>query len=593
MSGLRRALVALVVAGLALGLAALALATTSDREDDSVAWIVLALTLGWGFAGAGIFAWWRRPENRIGPLMTLVGFMWFLGALGSADTAWAYTLGLLVGALWIGALVHMLIAFPTGRVEPGVERGVVILGWSTSIVLPFLAALVTARPNGCRDCPDNLLLAWDSDTASSVVEGTGLVASVVLLVGLGVVLIRRWRGFGKVQRRALAPVVWTAAAVAVVGIASVLPIAFGADEVSHVVDAVLIVLITALPFAFLVGLMRSSLSRAGAVSALFERLGGVSARDALAEALGDHSLALAYWLPDSGRYVDARGQTVALPTSDEDRAVTAIERDGAPVAAIVHDPALLDDRELVRTAGAAAALALENERLAAELRARYDDLRAASARLVAAGDAARRRIERDLHDGAQQRLVSLSVTLNLARRHAEPGSQTASLLDSAMGELTAGLSELRELARGIHPAVLTERGLDPALAGLAARAPLPVTISAPLDARLPPAVEAAAYFVVMESLTNVAKYASASGAEVTIKQENGDVVIDVADDGVGGADPAIGTGLMGLADRVTALGGRLEVESPPGGGTIVRAEMPAAGFERTLGSAIPASQKEP
>jgi len=593
MSGLRRALVALVVAGLALGLAALALATTSDREDDSVAWIVLALTLGWGFAGAGIFAWWRRPENRIGPLMTLVGFMWFLGALRSADTAWAYTLGLLVGALWIGALVHMLIAFPTGRVEPGVERGVVILGWSTSIVLPFLAALVTARPNGCRDCPDNLLLAWDSDTASSVVEGTGLVASVVLLVGLGVVLIRRWRGFGKVQRRALAPVVWTAAAVAVVGIASVLPIALGADEVSHVVDAVLIVLITALPFAFLVGLMRSSLSRAGAVSALFERLGGVSARDALAEALGDHSLALAYWLPDSGRYVDARGQTVALPTSDEDRAVTAIERDGAPVAAIVHDPALLDDRELVRTAGAAAALALENERLAAELRARYDDLRAASARLVAAGDAARRRIERDLHDGAQQRLVSLSVTLNLARRHAEPGSQTASLLDSAMGELTAGLSELRELARGIHPAVLTERGLDPALAGLAARAPLPVTISAPLDARLPPAVEAAAYFVVMESLTNVAKYASASGAEVTIKQENGDVVIDVADDGVGGADPAIGTGLMGLADRVTALGGRLEVESPPGGGTIVRAEMPAAGFERTLGSAIPASQKEP
>ena len=175
--------------------------------------------------------------------------------------------------------------------------------------------------------------------------------------------------------------------------------------------------------------MRSSLSRAGAVSALFERLGGVSARDALAEALGDESLALAYWLPDSGRYVDARGHTVALPAPDGGRAVTEIARDGAPVAAIVHDPALLEDRELVRTAGAAAALALENERLAAEVRARYDDLRAASARLVAAGDAARRRIERDLHDGAQQRLVSLSITLNLARRHAEPGSRTAALLD--------------------------------------------------------------------------------------------------------------------------------------------------------------------
>ena len=337
----------------------------------------------------------------------------------------------------------------------------------------------------------------------------------------------------------------------------------------------LIVLITALPFAFLLGLMRSSLSRAGAVSALFDRLGGVSARDALAEALGDESLALAYWLPDSRRYVDARGRTVALPPADSGRAVTEIERDGAPVAAIVHDPALLDDRELLRTAGAAAALALENERLAAEVRARYDDLRAASARLVAAGDAARRRLERDLHDGAQQRLVSLSVTLNLARKHTEPGSRTATLLDSAMTELTAGLSELRELARGIHPAVLTERGLDPALESLAARAPLPVTISGELEERLPPAVESAAYFVVMEALTNVAKYASATTAEVTVERVDGHVVIGVADDGVGGADPASGSGLSGLADRVAALGGRLVVESPPGGGTMVRAEMPA------------------
>jgi signal transduction histidine kinase len=580
MSGLRRALIGLAVAGLALGLAALALVTTSDHASDSAAWIVLALTLGWGFAGAGIFAWWRRPENRIGALMTLVGFMWFLGALGSADAAWAYTLGLLVGALWIGALVHMLVAFPTGRVEAGLERRVVVLGWSAAVGLPLLLTLVTARPDDCADCPDNLLLVWDSETASNLVEGAVVVIPAALLVGLGVVLIRRWRGFGKVQRRALAPVVWTGAAVAVVGVASVLPIAFGADEVSQVVDAVLIVLITALPFAFLVGLMRSSLSRASAVSALFEWLGGGNARDALAEALGDDSLTLAYWLPDSGRYVDARGQAVALPASGGDRAVTQIERHGAPVAAIVHDPALLEDRELVRTAGVAAALALENERLAAELRARYDDLRAASARLVTASDAARRRLERDLHDGAQQRLVSLSVTLNLARREAQPDSRIASLLDSGMTELTAGLSELRELARGIHPAVLTERGLDQALAGLAARAPLPVMLSAPLAKRLPGAVEAAAYFVVMEALTNVAKYASATSAEVTIQQINGDLVIEVADDGVGGADPASGTGLLGLADRVVALGGRLDVASPRGGGTIVRAELPTQPLSR-------------
>jgi signal transduction histidine kinase len=579
MSGLRRALIGLAVAGLALGLAALALVTTSDRESDSAAWIVLALTLGWGFAGAGIFAWWRRPENRTGPLMTLVGFTRFLGALGSADAAWAYTLGLLVGALWLGALVHMLVAFPTGRVEPGLERRVVLLGWSAAVALPLLVALVTARPGDCRDCPENLLLTWDNETAADVVQAAVVVVPAALLVGLGVVMIRRWRGFGKVQRRALAPVVWTAAAVAVVGVASALPIAFGADAVSEAVDAVLIGVITAVPFAFLLGLMRSSLSRAGAVSALFERLGGVSARDALAEALGDDSLTLVYWLPDSGRYVDAGGHTVALPAAGGDRAVTEIERHGAPVAAIVHDRALLEDRDLVRTAGAAATLALENERLAAELRARYDDLRAASARVIAAGDAARRRLERDLHDGAQQRLVSLSVTLNLARRHAEPGSPIASLLDSGLKELTVGLSELRELARGIHPAVLTERGLDQALVGLAARAPLPVTISAPLGERPPPAVEAAAYFVVMEALTNVAKYASATNAEVTVQQVNGDLVIEVADDGIGGADAAGGTGLAGLADRVAALGGRLDVASPRGGGTIVRAVLPTYAAE--------------
>jgi len=570
MSGLSRALAGLAVAALAIGLGALALVAATDRENDSTPWIVLALTLGWGFIGAGLYAWWRRPENRVGALMTLVGFLWFIGALETANDAWVYTVGLACGSLWIAALVHMLIAYPTGRVEPGLERAVVWLGWLAAGLLPPVGLLFIAEPNDCTDCPENLLAVWDSPAAADVMEAIGALLTVALLGALAVVLIRRWRGFGPVQRRALSPVLLTGSAVAVVAVLTVVSAALGADDVANVFDTVLIALITALPFAFLAGLMRSSLSRAAAVSALFERLGGAGARDALAEALGDPTLTLAYWLPDQRRYVDAEGRTVVL-----EGAVTEIERDGEPVAAIVHDPALLEERELVRTAGAAAALALENERLAAEVRARYDDLRAASERLVAAGDAARRRIERDLHDGAQQRLVSLSVTLNLARKNAEPGSKTATLLDSAMKELTAGLSDLRELARGIHPAVLTERGLDPALQGLAARSPLPVTVTSEVAGRLPPAVEAAAYFVVMEALTNVAKYASAGAAEVTVRQTDGHVTVDVQDDGIGGADPAAGSGLAGLADRVAALGGRLTVESPPGGGTVVRAQMPA------------------
>jgi signal transduction histidine kinase len=330
-------------------------------------------------------------------------------------------------------------------------------------------------------------------------------------------------------------------------------------------NLVLITLITAVPFAFLVGLLRSTLSRAGAVSGLVERFGAVSVRDALAEALGDPDLTLAYWLPRPGRWVDADGRPFTPP---ESRAVTEIE----DVAAIVHDPALLEEPELVRAAGAAAALALRNERLDAELRARYEDLRASQARLVAAGDEARRRIERDLHDGAQQRLVSLALMLRLAaRRHPDDPD-----LARAGEELTHALQELRELARGIHPAVLTERGLEAALSGLAQRSNVPVTVNAELDGRLPAAVETAAYFVISEALTNVSKYAEATAAEVSVRQANGHVVIDVRDDGKGGADPTSGSGLRGIADRVSALDGVLEVESPPGRGTLVRAELPTS-----------------
>ena len=260
------------------------------------------------------------------------------------------------------------------------------------------------------------------------------------------------------------------------------------------------------------------------------------------------------------------------------------------MAAVIHDASLLDHPELVRAAGAAAALALENERLDAELRARYDELRASRARLVSAGDAARRRLERDLHDGAQQRFVALALALRLARNSVDAGSSAAALLDGAMAELSAGLAELRELARGIHPAVLSERGLEPALKGLVARSPVPAQLSSTLTGRVPPAVETAAYFVVAEALTNVAKYARASAAEVMLEHAGGRLVLEVRDDGKGGADPEAGSGLAGIADRVAALDGRLVIHSPPGAGTVLRAEFPAPlsaadgnGHERVLG----------
>jgi signal transduction histidine kinase len=214
-------------------------------------------------------------------------------------------------------------------------------------------------------------------------------------------------------------------------------------------------------------------------------------------------------------------------------------------------------------------------RLDSDLRARVEELRASRARLVEAGDTERQRLERNLHDGAQARLVGLALLLGHARRRVESDPvETAALLDRGMVELKASLAELRELARGIHPAVLTERGLGPALNAIASRAPVPVTLDTDGEPRLPAPIEAAAYFVVAEALANVAKYAQATEATVAVRRASGRVTVDVTDDGIGGADAAQGSGLRGLGDRVAALDGTLSLESPPGRGTRVHVEIP-------------------
>jgi signal transduction histidine kinase len=290
----------------------------------------------------------------------------------------------------------------------------------------------------------------------------------------------------------------------------------------------------------------------------------------VAEALGDPSLELAYWLPEEVRYVDHAGRD---QQPGHDRFVSVVERDGRRVGALICDPALAEEPRLVGSVGAAAALALDNHRLEVELRARLEELRASRARIVEAGDSARRRLERDLHDGAQQRLVALALTLRLGRDRAADAEQRQ-LLDKALEELHAATRELRELARGIHPAILTDRGVAAAVDALAASAPVEVAVVGVPAERLPPPVEAAAYFVVAEALTNVARYAGARQARVSLSERAGTLTVEVADDGRGGADLKAGSGLRGLADRVAALDGRLEVESTAGEGTTVRATIP-------------------
>jgi signal transduction histidine kinase len=561
----RRALLALALAGFAAGLIYLAVVVTSDRVDDRGLEAALGLLVGWSFIGTGLFAWWRRPGNRTGALMAAVGFAWFVAGLSDANDDFPHTVGLAVDALFPAFAGHLLLAFPTGRLSTRLERTVVTAGYLVSTVLQVPSLLF-------EEDPSNLLVIEPDQDLSDLLDGIQFAAAVGVIGTSLVILARRRRAATPPQRRALAPVLWTGGAAFVVFAIATGFDAVGAtqDFLERLSEAVLVTV----PFGFLAGLLRSRLAQASAMSGLVARLGQApepdALRAALAEALGDPSLTLAYWLPNTERFVDADGRSLTLA----DGSWTEVELEGRRIAAIVHDPSLADEPQLVRAAGAAAALALENQRLSADLRARIEELRASRARLVEAGDAERRRLERDLHDGAQSRLVALAVKLRFARAKAQAEPEVAKLLDESTADLQASLDELRELARGIHPAVLTDRGLGAALAGLASRAPVPVEIAGEPPEGLPAAASTAIYFVVSEALTNVAKYARAEHAMVSVQRIANKVEVEVSDDGVGGADVAGGSGLRGLSDRLSALDGRLEVRSPRGAGTRVRAEIP-------------------
>jgi signal transduction histidine kinase len=296
--------------------------------------------------------------------------------------------------------------------------------------------------------------------------------------------------------------------------------------------------------------------------------------------LGDPSLEVLLWSAGESSFVDAAGARVAsLDAAAAGRAVTLLEHDGMPLAAILHDPALLEDPGLVASVATAVRLTVENDRLQAAVRAQLVEVRASRARIVEATDAERRRVERDIHDGAQQRLVALSLAISRARAQLGPevdaGLETT--LAQASDEVRAALVELRELARGIHPAILTEAGLEPAVRSLVDRAAVPTSLDVAALGRLPAPVEATAYFVVSEALANVGKHARASSACVALAVASDSLLVEIRDDGCGDADPTRGTGLRGLRDRVEAVGGTLEAISPAGNGTTIRASLPLTG----------------
>jgi signal transduction histidine kinase len=580
-TGLRPALVA--IGGLGALLTALAVVLSLTTEHMSTRGIEAAVNFAVmaAYVGTGLFAWSRRPHNRTGALMTAVGFAYFLAVLTASDQEVVFTIGLLLSYVFLVVALHMVLAFPTGRLANNGLRLLVGSGYVAAIVLQLTWMLFS--PDVCEDCstatPDNVFAITDSPTGSDVSLVVASVIATGILAAGGTVLVQRWRAATKPARRALGPVLFTGLALLIALTALFIVQAVDSSgNIADVVNVPVMLAFAALPFAFLYGLMRNRWSRAAAVGELVERLGvdRASLTETLSVAMGDPTLRLAYWLPHAERFVDGTGRAMELPSQhDPARAATMVERDGDRIGALVHDRSLCEEPELVGAAAAAAALAMANERLEAELRARLEELSESRAKLIQIGLAERQRLERDLHDGAQQRLVALSLQVHVARAKLTSDPEAAAaILDRARDELRTALEELRELARGIHPAVLTDRGLGAAIAGLASRFPMPVQILTTPLARLPSAVEAAAYFVVSESLANMAKHAGASRATVRVARQNGMALVEVHDDGCGGASLEAGNGLRGLADRLAGLDGRLEVVSPPGQGTTVRARIP-------------------
>ena len=812
-------------AALVAGLAVLWVVLTSHHMTPRALTAALGLSVGWSFIASGLVAWGRRPENRTGPLMVLVGFTWFINAVTASNSAWPFTVSVVFGDLFLAIFIHLLVAYPSGRLETRFEKIVVWTAYLTALSARVILLLVSEKPV-CDGCPRDTIVLWPSAAVANALTVVFDLMGFAIMIATVVILARHRRAASAAARRALDPVLISGTITLVfVGLGFALePVAKGASTLSYFIGLVAFV---AVPLFFLAGLVRFRLARAAAGELLQEVSETPSldeAQDGLRRALHDPTLELAWWVPESGGYVDREGHPFT-PAGAPGRATTVVEHEGEPLAVVVHDAALLDEPELLNGVLAAARLALVKDRLQAELRARVvelererdfiatvvnaaptffcvtdmegaivrfndtliaasgtpdddavrgrpfwevfvvpedwegaraaflsaapgehehrwhsldgevvvawsltrladaqgrerlmvtgldvsdrvrheeelqrqrdflsivgdqtpgllcvvdpdgtifpegvnhafrvatgrrdatavghpfwevaaapdqaeavraaffqaveagpgmktespwrsasgepllvewwvsslDDwrdghflivgmditerkeqeleLRRSRARIVEAGAAERRRLERNLHDGAQQRLVSLSLALRLAQAKVATNPDAAiEILGQASDELALALEELRELARGIHPAVLTDRGLTAALETLAARAPLPVELQTPRE-RLAPPVEAAAYYVVAEALTNVVKYARADAVNVTVEQHDGHVEVEVADDGVGGADPAAGSGLSGLADRVAALDGTLRVESPAGRGTRITAEIPLA-----------------
>lgn len=542
------------------------------------------------FATAGMVAWRLRPRSRTGPWMLVLAATI---AITNLNTGFAYAtempgreLTVLLGlpAYWMQFVVgaRLFLTYPTGRLTSVADRRIITIAFAVSAVGAVLLLLTKTPLPICAGWCGASPLQITSDPGLYLGIRTALLIFWVVLAGIVLAIVaRRTVKATRRRRRALTLMTGAAALTILLMVGQHLRVmSIYASNTSTPPNDYLGIgmgwaAVVALPGAFLLGLLRERLEFAS-VGSLVGRLATVSADQieaALRDVLRDPGLRVAFPIPGglldvSGRPIEAEPDGVRMRLGDP------------PVAVLFHDPDLAEQRDLLESAGAAARLALDNARLNAEVRAQLAEIRAAGQRLVAAADAERQRLERDLHDGAQQRLVGIGLALGSLR--ARLGVADQDMVDELENELRVALRELRDVAHGIRPAVLTDQGLPPALAGLARQCAVPVTLDVEVPERLDPSVEAAAYYVVSEALQNVVKHARTAAVQVRVIHADDRLVVDVDDDGPGGAEMRPGTGLSGLSDRAEAAGGRFELWSPAGLGTHLHVELPV---ERSHSSA--------
>ncbi len=561
---LRSALVLIAAMSVLLGVVQVSMGSSGLAPPVSV---ILFMGSVWAFIGAGLLAWWRRPDNRMGLLIALGGLCLWLGSLASASSLPLIVIGLVFATSVLAVLVHLLHAFPSGRLRGAFSRAVVIAGYVVAIVMQVPLYLLSPGPLSVVHDPFWL----------GVAVAVQRISGALVMIATSVILVSRLRHADPAHRRRTAPLL----AYGVVAILSI-PLSAalldpGPGVPSLLLDTIQILALTGVPIAFSIAVIRGGFTRTGVIEELAAQLGtvgtgrlGVTA--ALAGALGDPSARIVYRSAD--RYTDEDGNAVPEPVATDDTGVTTIQLDGRTVGAIVYDARMIADARFVEQAGRVAAIAVDRQRLTAELRLREEELRRSRERLLQESDSERHRIARDLHDGLQAQLVLLALQaqqLAKARKSTDVRTDATRLREN----IDTAASELRRLVLGIMPASLVSGGLAAAIEDLADRMPLPTRLELSIgDARLEDIIERTAYFVVAESLSNVVKHARARHCIVRLERANGLLVIEVADDGIGAASLEKGTGLRGIADRLDVSGGTLSVLSPAGQGTTIRAELP-------------------